>query len=107
MDLKEVYRSVRTFEAQLLATRLESEGLHPVLVGANLASMIGAGLNPIIPCRVMVPESELNEATAMMAVLDAMDEPGQAGPEKCPACGEAWEPGFQECWSCQTPLETS
>ena len=90
----------------LIVAALRGHGLHPTLVHQGLAALVGAAQH-IMPARVLVPASEHAEATATLAVIDAMEVRGsrEGEPKQCPACGVAWEPSFDECWNCQTPLQ--
>jgi len=88
-----------------LAGRLEHEGVHATVVGANLAAIVGAGNNLLLPCRVLVPTHQLDDARALVAVLEEVDlHPRPEEPKLCPGCGVVWEPGFDVCWSCQRAL---
>ena len=103
-DLVEVFRSSSTVEAQMLAQRLKDHGIKTALQGENLASSVGIA-SFVAPCRVLVRADQADEARAALAVLQASDElTDVVVPETCASCGEAWEPGFRECWSCQEPL---
>ena len=100
----EVYRSESTIDAQMKAHLLEQFGLHPTLLGENLASGIGMG-GHAVPCRVFVPRVELERALTILA--DTSQNQQHNSPEEptnCPACNAEWEPGFTVCWNCQTPL---
>lgn len=103
-DLVELLRTPSTIEAQLLQQRLRDHGIATALQGADLASQIGMS-SLVVQCRVLVREDQLDEARATIAVMEATDDQVLPGPEACPACGEPWESGFTECWSCQTPLD--
>ena len=104
MDLVEVFRHQHTAVAQLAKSVLADHGLHPVLQGENLASTVGIG-SFTVPCRILVPAREVDEAALVLAIMDeeAKKKP-EGGPERCPACEAEWEPGFQECWQCQEPI---
>jgi len=97
-----VFQSSSTFEAQMMAEQMKRHGLHPVLDGEHLAATVGLGAF-VAPCRVSLPNNEVDEARALMAVWEAeLSKPSKAGPSLCAACGAAWEPGFDVCWKCQT-----
>ncbi len=100
--LIEVLRTPDLQRAKLAVAALENLGLHPSLIAESLAEMLGAG-SMLAPRRVMVPAAEEAEARAALAVLEGMvspEGPRADDPERCPACGESWEPGFDACWSC-------
>lgn len=106
-DLVEVYRDPRSEFARLIMIGLQQQGIRATLVGEHLSNLIGAGL-AATPARVLVPDHELDDARAVLAVLmadHAREEPNTEGqPTTCPACDAAWEPGFTVCWQCETPL---
>jgi len=97
-----VYRSDRTVLAQLVRTALEKNGLHPIIVGENLAATVGMG-GFLAPCRVLVPHLEEPDARVVIEMMNEADD-ANAGPETCPTCEAPWEKGFEECWQCQAPL---
>jgi hypothetical protein len=100
-DLSEVFSSANTVRAQLMAARLEQHGLHPTLVGENMAAVVGAGAF-VVPCRILVPAREEGLARKTITELEAADAspPTEGGPTHCARCGSAWEPGFDACWNC-------
>lgn len=103
MDLVELERFPSDHEAQLFAMALRGHGVHATVVNDGLASIMGAGYNAI-PARVLVPENERADAQVLMVAIRAeMDEPPVDEPSTCQHCGEDWEPGFTECWSCSKP----
>jgi diguanylate cyclase (GGDEF)-like protein len=103
MELVEVYRSDRTVLAQLVRTALEKNGLHPILVGENLAATVGMG-GFLAPCRVLVPNLEEPDARVVIEMMNEADDTIEV-PETCPTCEAPWEKGFEECWQCQAPLQ--
>ena len=101
----EVYSSDQTIHAQMIAQLLEMHELHPAIQSAHLASMIG--LSPLaIPCRVLVPHSEVEVARALITSYHEHTETEVEEPTHCPQCQEEWEPGFEICWSCQHILSS-
>ena len=101
----EVYSSDQTIYAQMIAQLLELHELHPAVQSAHLASMIG--MSPLaIPCRVLVPDSEVEAATALITSYQEHPEVDVEEPTHCPQCQEVWEPGFEICWSCQHVLRS-
>lgn len=100
-NLVELMATPNRVEARLVATVLEEAGLHPTILSEGLASVLGAG-EIAIPCRVMVPQSELEEAGSMVAEMQraASRETEGGAPDHCPDCGATWEPGFDVCWQC-------
>ena len=100
----EVDRSDNTLNAQLKKRLLEQYGLHPVLSGENLASMVGTG-GLGLPCRVLVKPEEVDRAHEILSRVDGPKLVFSADePVKCPSCGADWEPGFQICWRCETEI---
>ena len=97
-----MYRSGQTGLAQIVRSVLQEHGLHPILQGENLASMVGIG-GHVAPCRVLVPRSEADDARVVIEMMEA-GPTDQAVPESCPTCEAPWEVGFEECWRCQAPL---
>ncbi len=104
MDLVEVFQHEHTVVSQLVQSVLKDHGLHPAIQGEHLASSVGIA-SFIVPCRVLVPKLEVEEARVVIAMMEAtaVGEEG-SGPASCPACGADWEPGFRECWQCQERL---
>ena len=102
-DLVEVFRSPHTPTAQLVRAALIAHGIDAHVVGEHLAGMIGAA-SRILPARVLVPEHQKNDALVAIEMMNSDTGPSADEPTHCPACGVEWEPGFDVCWSCQTPL---
>lgn len=100
-DLVEVYSTPHTAEARLVAAALTTAGLAPTVLSDGLANTLGAG-QLAIPCRVMVPDTEAEEARlALQLMEEAANAPASADtPEHCPDCGAPWEAGFEVCWKC-------
>ena len=104
MDLVEIARFGLEAEAQVIAAALREEGFSPLVAQGGLAAMLGAGWTAI-PVRVLVPAVEVDDATVMLEILRSRTAEADADePTTCAACGEAWEPGFGECWSCGVAL---
>lgn len=111
-------------EAHLMLHRLQACGI-PGQVRADRSGL--AGVIPVADAQaeLWVPEEQVRPALLELglvsegklslvevdAVSGAVSLPGAEGGELslpeagelCPACGEDWEPGFTECWSCQAP----
>jgi len=103
-ELIEVFCSENTLEAQMKVHLLEQCGIHPTLVGENMASMIGMG-GHAAPCRVLVPEGQVTQALDILRNFEAVKEVKvSVEPSNCPSCNAEWEPRFSLCWNCQTPL---
>jgi hypothetical protein len=103
-ELIEVFRSENTLEAQMKAHLLEQCGIHPTLIGENLASMIGMG-GHAAPCRLLVPEDQAQQALEVLRDFEAKKNvAATVEPSNCPSCDAVWEPGFSLCWNCQAPL---
>jgi hypothetical protein len=83
MTLVTVYRAFSSADAQLIRSRLDAAGFHPV-VQHELASLsmegysLGAG-----GIQVQVPESEVDEARALItaAADEDSDRPSETGSE--------------------------
>jgi len=100
-DLVAVHATPDAVEARLLAAALRGHGLHPTVLDHGLSEIIGAGRHAI-PCRVMVPSTEQADARAAIEEFREAQRtrPDSTHPARCPDCGAPWEPGFDECWSC-------
>jgi hypothetical protein len=95
---RQVYEAADVTEAHLLRHWLERNGLTARVRGELSACR---GELPLAECwpTVWVPEAEWARAQEALRVF--------RGPQlvlpawTCPACGEANEPNFGSCWSCQ------
>ena len=90
-------------EAWLASHRLAAAGI------AATVSSHRAGLWGALPADDAVAELWVDDADAERAVrwlaLEVIDGGRRrATPASCPACGAAWEDGFERCWSCSLTL---
>src|SRR5919201_3819082 len=84
------------FRAQVLAARLESEGIDARLVGAVLASTYGLTVGDMARVDVYVPEDQLEDAKYVLladevdATLAAPTEWWNAGSDRPPSHRRRW-----------------
>ena len=93
-----------THEAHLASHKLEAAGI------PSRVSTLRAGLAGMVPIKDAVSElwvapEALDHARRVLhlEVYDGGQET-RVEPESCPQCDATWEPGFEACWSCSTPL---
>lgn len=126
-----VYSSIQPMLAHLVLSALQNAGLPARLSGEHRAGMGGLiGMDDAM-VEVLVPLTHRVKAQEVLAPLfaphadgghlaltDSFDalagalglSPGRGAlarpePTACPACGADWEPGFELCWQCETPLD--
>jgi hypothetical protein len=62
MDFATIFTGFNLADAQLVHSRLEAAGFHPVVVNEYTAGVFGGGANAISPVSVQVPEAEAADA---------------------------------------------
>jgi hypothetical protein len=62
MKLETIFKGWNLNEAELVRSRLEAAGFHPVMVNEYAANMFGGSTNALSPVSVQVPESEAADA---------------------------------------------
>jgi len=58
MDFVTVFNSFNLADAQLVHSRLEAAGFHPVVINEYTAGVFGGGANAISPVSIQVPGAE-------------------------------------------------
>jgi hypothetical protein len=88
-----------------LQTLLEAEGIRTEIRNLNASSAAGA-----VPIAQVYPELwilENQDEARAKAIIQAYRDEASAEPVApgwtCPACGEAVDGVFGECWNCGTP----
>ncbi|MEZ4265239.1 MAG: DUF2007 domain-containing protein [Myxococcota bacterium] len=126
-----VYSSIQPMLAHLVLSALRNAGLPARLSGEHRAGMGGLiGMDDAM-VEVRVPMTHQAQAQALLAPLFAPHADGghlalsedvdllagalglsprpgilaRPEPAECPECGAPWEPGFDLCWQCETPLD--
>lgn len=96
----QVYSATSDFEAQLLRDNLRAEGIDSQIYSQrDRAFSVDLGELSIV--RLLVPVWEYERA--LQVIREHMDSAGEVV-FACPSCGEAFDPGAQECASCGAPL---
>ena len=62
MDFVTVFNGFNLADAQLVHSRLEAAGFHPVVINEYTAGVFGGGANAISPVSIQVPEAEADDA---------------------------------------------
>ena len=65
MALVELARFYNSFEAGVVRSRLEADGIDAILFDLNVA--MGDGISLLVPIRLMVEEEDLQAAEAILA----------------------------------------
>lgn len=102
-----VYRASSLVEAQLVADRLEQEGIATYLRNVALQGALGElplSLNPEV---CVVDDSRVHEALAVVRQFerDQRAEPGP--PRACHVCDEHSPANFEVCWKCRSPFDSA
>jgi len=61
MDLAVIFKGWNLNEAELIRSRLEAAGFHPVLENEYTSNVFGAA-NALAPVRILVPDNEAADA---------------------------------------------
>jgi hypothetical protein len=96
----QVYTTGAALEAQLIVENLRAEGVDAQLY-AQTDRSFPVDLGELSIARVMVPVWEHEQA--LQIIQERMDTEGEVL-FACPSCGEAYEPGIQDCAACGAPL---
>lgn len=62
MDFSTIFTGFNLADAQLVHSRLEAAGFHPIIINEFTAGMFGGGANAISPVAIQVPEAEAADA---------------------------------------------
>ena len=62
MDFATVFTGFNLADAQLVHSRLEAAGFHPVVINEYAAGVFGGGANAISPVSIQMPEAEAADA---------------------------------------------
>jgi len=103
-QLKTIATFLAPEEADLARCILDSEGISSYLEGATTISMAWWWSNAIGGVKLQVAEADEPRARQILA-QKAAPERGDATVLTCPHCGEEIPPGFEVCWSCQSPVK--
>jgi len=72
-DSEEVLRTSDPHHAEMVLALLQQEGIHASLRGTRQAALIGVAPH-IVPLRLVVPREQADEARALIASAEALDE---------------------------------
>ena len=92
----EVYTTTSEFEAQLLRDNLRAEGIDAQTFSQR-DRVFSVDLGELSIVRILVPVWRYGDASEV--IHEHMDTGGEVA-FACPACGEAFEPGVDQCQSC-------
>jgi hypothetical protein len=62
LNLATIFKGWNLNEAELIRSRLEAAGFHPVVVNEYAANTFGGSTNALSPVSIQVPESEAADA---------------------------------------------
>ena len=101
--MKQVYLAQDPIEANLLVDLLGAEGIEAVVQGEHLYAI--RGIVPMsYPTVWVVDDDDYEQARALALEFDQRQQAGgeqePLDPWVCPACGEAIEGQFDQCWHC-------
>ena len=74
MNLVTIFKGWNLNEAELIRSRLEAAGFHPVMVNEYAANMFGGSSNALSPVSVQVPDSEAADAREFLETPNAPAE---------------------------------
>lgn len=96
----QVYTTGSELEARLVSENLRAEGIDSQIFSQR-DNMFNVELGDLSLVRLLVPAWHYDAARSV--IRQHMDSEGEVA-FACPACGEAYEPGAQECGGCGATL---
>jgi hypothetical protein len=114
---EKVYKASILPEAYLVRDALRMRGIPAEVRGEHLAGAVGGLAAEVLGPEVWVAGEDAEAARGIISNARARSTDGglsflddaagalsEVAPERCPACGAEWEPGFEVCWSCEHEL---
>ena len=94
--------AVAAVHSSEIAARIDVARLEAAGIRARVAADNCGGMRPHfdldLGVRVLVAESDLESARALLVAA-----PADPAPWQCGTCGSRGEPGFDACWNCGAP----
>jgi hypothetical protein len=90
-------------DAEVARIALENEGIASYLEGATTVGMLWHCGNAVGGVKLQVAEGDAQRACEVLAREKVSGEDGTAEAGVCPKCGADLPPGFEVCWSCESP----
>jgi hypothetical protein len=99
-------KTIATFgtpeEAHMALNVLQDAGIASYLENVNVSGALGLSGSMMCEVNLQVAEEDETRALEVLAKETAVPE-GSATARTCPKCGAALPPGFDVCWSCESP----
>ena len=104
LQLKTIATFATAEEAHIARNVLKGEGVAAYLDSVNIAGALG--LSGSVMCEVKLQVGEVDEKRAqdILAQKTTILQEAAGNTRICPKCGAEVPPGFEVCWSCQSPL---
>ena len=102
-------KTIATFgtaeEAHMALNVLQDAGIVSYLEETNVPGALGLSGSTMCEVNLQVAEEDEARALEVLAQETVVPQADTAPARICPKCRAALSPGFDVCWSCQSPVE--